>query len=37
VFLSNKILYFRAQVKKLQNHMYFIDNYLYFIKSWNFV
>ena len=37
LFLSNKILYFRALVKQFQNHIYFIDNYVNFVKSWSLV
>jgi hypothetical protein len=33
LFLSNKILYFRALVKQFQNNIYFIDNYVNFVKS----
>ena len=33
LFLLNKILYFRALVKQIQNHIYFIDNYFNFVKS----
>jgi hypothetical protein len=32
LYWSNKILYFRAQIKKFQNHISIIDNYANFVK-----
>ena len=37
LYWSNKLLYFRAQVKKFQNHISIIDNYANFVKSWRLV